>query len=375
MPSALASRGAFGLDAMLLHVVVAKARRPEGLSLVVPAETVAQARYLDQLALTSYGFAALALASKLVDLNGNDLPLTLAGLRKDKRLLEMENASKRLFISEEGLSLASIYGKSSEFAGWMYSRSVQTGAMEVQPPAELKGWLYGAAERMLPDEFMGLFDQNRRESLCTIAFELLENAAQHGRYDERGAKLKKGIRGLNLRLVDVGLGQGGHLAGGNPTVNMYFNRTAQKGSRQENRYLELTVFDSGIGFHKWLNAACNDNERTRPYRGMAVKDTVRSCVFMHASSKGVDGTGIGLYRATRLLKELFGFVRIRTGTECYFARLDQTLAGADRKLGGDREDAANPIVELEEWYPGRSLKDAGGSSVTFGIPLIKWSAR
>lgn len=372
LPPALTSHGAFGLDAMLVHLVVAKARRPEGLSLVIPDDSDHANRYLDQLSLTSYGFAALALATKLVDSKGSTKNLSIATKRKEKRLLEIANSPARLFLSEEGLSLASIYGQSSEHASWMYSHSVQSGKLEVQTPAEIQGWLYGAAERILPKEFLHLFDDSRRESLCTIAFELIENAAQHGRCDERGATLGVGIRGLNLRLVDVALGSASEIAGGNATVNMYFNRRVFRDQKKEGRYLELTVFDSGIGFHNWLNATCNDNERTRPFRGKSVKETVRACVFMHASSKGSDGTGIGLYRATRLLKELFGFVRIRTGTECYFARLDQTLAGADRKLGGDRDDAANPHVELEEWYPGRPLSDSGGSSVTFGIPLMNW---
>jgi hypothetical protein len=375
LPSSLTTNGVFGLDAMLVHLVTTKARQPDGLSLVIPDDPLDAELYLDKLCLTSYGFAALALASKITGANGDKKSLTVATKRKEKRLKEIANFPTRLFLSEEGLSLPSVYGQSSERASWMYSSSSQSNRLEVQTPTEIQGWLYSAAERILPKEFFGLLDGTRREALCTIAFELIENAAQHGRYDERGASLNQGIRGLNLRLVDVGLGGASEIAGGNSAVNMYFNRRVQRDKKQDSRYLELTVFDSGIGFHNWLNAPCNDNERTRPFRGKSVKDTVRSCVFMHATSKGNDGTGIGLYRATRLLKELSGFVRIRTGTECYFARLDQTATGADRKLGGDRDDALDPHVELQEWYPHRALRDANGSSVTFGIPLMNWGKR
>lgn len=372
LPQALKTNGAFGLDAMLTHLVVAVARRSEGLILRLPKELAETEDYLNHLSQTSYGFAALTFASKLVEFDGRPKKLAMGINSRDRRLQEIATYPVPLFVAEEGLSLPSVYGQSSEYASWMYSFSAQTGKREVQTPSEIQGWLYRAVERILPTEYLGLFDASRRDALSAIAFELIENAAQHGRLDSRGAAIRLGIRGLNLRLVGVGLGGASEISGGNSLVNMYFNRRVFRDTKQDGRYLELTVFDSGIGFHNWLNAPCNDNERTRPFRNKPTKETVRACVFMHASSKGHDGTGIGLYRATRLLKELFGFVRIRTGTECYFARLDQTLEGKDRKLGGDHEDAMNPLVELDVWYPQRTLGDAGGSSITFGIPLMNW---
>ncbi len=372
-PDALGSDGAIGLDAMLIHIAVSQARRHIGLVLVVPTSEDEATLYLDKLSLSGYGFAAISLARKLEDLAGKEKELGILKRRKKKRLLEIEDVNERMFLQQEGLSLPSIYGDdSSEYARWMYSHSSVTNQKEIQTPTEIQGWLSEKIIRILPPEFASRFDTNRRAALSTIAFELLENAAQHGRNDQRAAPIPIGIRGLSIRLVDVGLGDTNRVAGGNSRINLYFTRRVQKGRKQDGSFLELTVFDSGIGFHRWLNADCNDNDRTKPFRGRSVKETVHSCVFMHASSKGQDGTGVGLFRATRLLKEMFGFVRIRTGTECYFARLDQTAEGKDRSLGGDKEDAASPHIELEEWYPNSELSDAGGTSVTFGIPLINW---
>lgn len=371
-PQALGSSGAIGLDAMLTHVAVAQARRQRGLELVVPNDPVAAESYLDNLCVTGYGFAAMALADRVVDRLGNPKELAALRNRKRKRLEEIENLSGRIFLSQEGLNLPSIYGESSEKAKWMFSHSSITNKLEVQTPSQLQDWLSEKIVQILPAEFGERFDTDRRAALSTIAFELIENAAQHGRLNERAAPIRIGIRGLSIRLVDVAMEEASQISGGNARVNLYFARRIQRDRKKDSRFLEVTVFDSGIGFHRWLNAECNDNERTRPYRGRGVKETVHSCVFMHASSKGLDGTGVGLFRATRLLKDMFGFVRIRTGTECFFARLDQTAEGKDRVIGGDREDAESPHINLEEWYPHQQLADVGGTSVTFGMPLINW---
>lgn len=372
VPEKLAEGGALGLEARLVHVIVQWARGSQEATLALPSNASRIDSYLQSLCGHAYGFVALALANRVVTANGVEIPSRdIRGL-VGKRIADFENPNLRIFAAEEGHSLLSIYGHPHEYESWLFSPSSTSARPRLRPASDLESWFERAVSELVPAEFLERFEAGRRRQLAAATYELLENTFLHGRRNEYAEPLRAGISGVTMRLVRVPFAGITAIAGGSQDVRLYFINRLARDVSGENRFFEVTVFDSGIGYHRWINAPCNDNPEVQQFRGKSEADTVRDCLQKHATSKTTEGSGVGLFRVTRLLKALFGFVRIRTGRSCFYARLDQTLSGAPRVLGGQYDEIMNPEIDLRPWFADRELPEAHGTSVTLCVPLTQW---
>lgn len=371
LPSDLAGQGALGLEASLIHLIVAWARASKNATLVLPVPSADAAAFLAKLCTTAYGFTALACAKAVV--GGDGLSLSSPPVKKlvAGRLKEFEDtANPRIFAQEEGVSFVSVYGGQHEYGRWMFTESPTPP--KLQSPQQLGSLLSRCIEQIIPEKFSERFDEERLANLGLVAFELLENAYQHGRLNEYADPIKIGVRGISIKIIDITFDTSSIVAGRNNDISRYLMSRMLRNQEKENLFFEMTVFDSGIGYQEWINAPCNENDVTQDYRDKSEKETIQNCLLRHATSKANAGAGVGLIRVIRLLKSMSGFIRIRTGHSCYYARLDFTIDGRLRVFGGDYEEASNPDIKLEEWFPDKSLTESSGTSVTFCVPLTSW---
>ncbi|RFC36682.1 MAG: hypothetical protein DID92_2727743620 [Candidatus Nitrotoga sp. SPKER] len=373
LPPRLTGFGALGLEASLVHLIIAWARTSKNSTLVLPVSPEKVSTFLSDLCTTVYGFVALACAKSVNDKSGSLIPPQDIKKLVTARLKEFDNTdTPRMFAQDEGISFISVYGGQYEHGRWMFTAPSITKPPKLQSPQQLVRLIGRCIEQIIPNKFLDRFDKERLNNLGLVAFELLENAYQHGRLDEFADPIKIGVRGISIRVIEIDIDSSDIVAGGNKGVSLYLIRRALKDKGKENLFFEMTVFDSGIGYRRWINARCNENHDTREYRDKSELETIQDCLLHHATSKTIAGSGIGLVRVIRLLKSMFGFVRIRTGQSCYYARLDMTLDGRPILLRGNYDEINNPDIKLEEWFPNRPLGESSGTSVTFCIPLTNW---
>jgi hypothetical protein len=372
LPTDLAGKGALGLEASLIHLIIAWARASKNSTLVLPVPHEEAHAFLAKLCITAYGFVALACAKIVNDKDGRLIPPQDVKKLVASRSKEFDDTNNpRIFARDEGISFISVYGGQSEYGHWMFNAS-STKPPELQSPQQLGSLLSRCIEQIIPSKFSGRFDNERLGDLGLVAFELLENAYQHGRLDEYADPLKIGVRGISIKIIDIDFDGSNVAAGSNKDVNLYLMGRMLRDKEKEKSFFEMTVFDSGIGYSRWINAPCNETHVTRDYRGKSEKETILNCLLHHATSKTVTGSGVGLIRVIRLLKSMLGFIRIRTGHSCYYTRLDLALDGSAKLSRWDYEEINNPDIKIEEWFPGKALSESSGTSVTFCIPLTTW---
>jgi hypothetical protein len=372
LPQRLESLRALGLESTYISLIVTWARAATIPTLMLPVSELGKDSYLSHLCQTAYGLTALTLAKVIKTNDGVEIPLKTIKDLVNKRLLEFDDKNLRILVHDEGVSLVSIYNHPREFGKWLYTQPNGVIGTGMLMPDQFGAWLGYLMKQIVPSEFSERLDENRLNSICSASYELLENAFNHGRLNKFAEPIRAGVCGLGIRAISVSQDDANLLSSGNGDVHLYFAQRILKDKTKEGLFLEITVFDSGIGYHEWINAPCNSGVATQRFRGKNEHITVQECILKHATSKRSDGSGVGLFRVLRLLKDLFGFIRIRTGKTCFYARLDLYEDGKPRALGAQAPAESNRQVKLKDWFPEKELPEANGTTVTLCIPLTHW---
>lgn len=369
IPDRLPSNGAIGLEANVLQLIVKWARVTKESVLVLPVTNSNAKKFTADISLYAYGLTALALAKKVETKDGQKLPESTIRAVLKKRLDSFNDRNFSAFADASGASFLSIYNHSQEEDNWPLSRNSEGQKSSIR--RDIPKWSERLISQLLPKDVASKFDEKRLNALGIASYELIENAVLHGRLDEYAEAIPIGVCGITIRVLRVPFTEIEHIAGLNRDVSFYFAQRLLKDKTKDGLFFELTVFDSGIGYHRWINAECNKANVSNKTK-IPEQETILSCLQKHATSRMADGAGIGLFRVVTMLKQMFGFIRIRTGKTCVYARLDQILDGTPRKLGGNYDEAENPAINLEQWFPNKNLDESSGTSVTICVPLTHW---
>lgn len=201
------------------------------------------------------------------------------------------------------------------------------------------------------------------KDIIGIAYELMKNTYEWAKDDENRVPIDPSLRGLIMRyykkrrkslLDDFQKHKG--------LTDYFESNLLKENSQNELYFLEVSVFDSGIGFidkFKSLN----------PTETLSDIDILKKCLIAHnTSAKGLykDDKGIGLDRILSILDKK-GFLRIKTGNLCVYRNL---ITHNHKKL--DKEDVNS--MELFDWNKNSntdytSFKNAKGAVVTIIYPL------
>lgn len=201
------------------------------------------------------------------------------------------------------------------------------------------------------------------DDIKTITFELVKNTFEWGRTDNDNVSLDPSIRGVffkffKARRRTMVLDFKHHP----PVLNYLTSPILKENSLGELYFLEVSVFDSGIGFvdkFKSLN----------PSTQLTDAEIVKTCMIKHnTSAKGLgkDDKGIGLDRVLHTLN-LKGFLLISTGR----LRLYRDLI-SNRYLELEKGDVSK--MELFDWQKNSNTKynrypNVSGSVITILYPL------
>lgn len=201
------------------------------------------------------------------------------------------------------------------------------------------------------------------DDIIAIIYELMKNTDDWGRTDEFNKPLNPNSRGLFLKLHRRM--RDSFLAGfeANEGIKNYFSvENFEANSQGELYFLELSVYDTGIGFVK-RNVGENYKELT-PSKQV---DVVRHCMVKNVTTaRGIDKEikGQGLDRIMQILDNR-GLFWLRTQNVSVFRNLRENRYKEDTKI----ED-----IELYDWFNNSSasfssLESALGSVITLVYPI------
>lgn len=193
-----------------------------------------------------------------------------------------------------------------------------------------------------------------------IIHELMKNTWEWARTDKNNVPLDPSIRGLFVRFHRRNRSIYTREALGHNGIRNYFESPILKENGNGELYLlEISVFDSGVGFVNKFNGFIVENEND--------VDIIKRCLIKHqTSAKGLEKSekGIGLDRILKILNRK-GFLRIKTNRSCIY----RNLISHPYKPVTEIND-----MELFDWDKDSSTSfsifpNAEGSVITILFPL------
>lgn len=202
-----------------------------------------------------------------------------------------------------------------------------------------------------------------KKHLIGITYELMKNTFEWAKEDESKVSLDPNIRGLLIRFYKKTRNKLNEEFKTHKGLKEYFSSNILKeNAKSELFFLEIDVFDSGVGFVKKFRSLNTDQNLTDI-------DIVKKCMIKHnTSAKGLDrdDKGIGLDRMLTILDGK-GFLRIKTGSVCLYRNL---ISHPYKKL--NKECISD--MELFDWDKNTnnqysSYLETEGSVITIIYPL------
>lgn len=217
-----------------------------------------------------------------------------------------------------------------------------------------------------------------REALTTILAETFKNTHDHARRDVDQSDITPGVRGIFAQYTSIQQieaqstkATSESLTPAQRYARYFIPRKVPKGVRlpetpKVDGVLELSVFDSGPGMAaQWLRRSVMDvpiNEQL---------EAVMACFAKGQTSTTTQGRGYGLAKVLIRLRDLHGFISIRTN-QLHIYRQFQYMASLAYKELSDGTKV--PMERLFDWKKHHSqtvtqLTPVKGTVVTFLLPM------
>ena len=198
-----------------------------------------------------------------------------------------------------------------------------------------------------------------------IIYELMKNTFEWGNKDENNVPLDPSLRGLLIKFYKKRRNNLTEDFKDHKGLVEYFKNPALKEiGNSEIYFLEIDVFDSGIGFVKKFKSI-NKSEN------LSNIEIIKKCLIKHSTSaKGLekDEKGLGLDRILHTINGK-GFLRIKTGNSCVYRNL---INHPYKELKANEIDK----MKLIDWKTGNDINyteypNAEGTVITIIYPLTK----
>ena len=192
-----------------------------------------------------------------------------------------------------------------------------------------------------------------REALTTIVAETFKNTHDHARHEVDRSDVAQSLRGIYARFYSLSeissLAQERRPEEHSPALRFarsFIPKPSPPGVRRPqtvpvNGVLEISVFDSGPGMAaKWLR---------RSVDGVPVQEQLEallSCFAKGRTTTGTLGRGYGLAKVLMRLKDLHGFIGVRTNQVHVFRQFGTALEFAHKEL---QDGTRVPEEKLFDW--------------------------
>jgi hypothetical protein len=207
----------------------------------------------------------------------------------------------------------------------------------------------------MPAQGPAAIDGEEISSIGGALYELFRNTDEHARYDERGDRIRRSLRGIQAKLHRVDRAVLARIVASSPPLSSYCDQL-QVLDRDplRVRLAEISIFDAGPGFApKWLSRSLDQISNEEEL------EAINQCFVKHATTKDVSSAGLGLPHVVDILRRRSGFLRIRTGRRSLFVN-----------FATDENKIPTAPLSFKQWRPSRPIHAAAaGTLVTILVPL------
>ncbi|KQB37275.1 hypothetical protein [Flavobacterium aquidurense] len=200
-----------------------------------------------------------------------------------------------------------------------------------------------------------------KNDLVSIIFELMKNTHDWARKDNKSITLRPNTRGLFIKFLKGSKESYTENYRDHKGLKTYFDSLIPN-TKNEIYFIEISVFDSGIGFVKKYTSSNEDVEIDRQVK------IIKQCLVKHnTSDKSLEkeNKGIGLDKIMQILNHKGLFI-IRTSNAFVFRNMKKD----PHIVTNDEED-----IELYDWYTSSNksftkFTECVGSNITIVYPII-----
>lgn len=289
----------------LIELAITWARRVEESVLVThiaPDEDPTE--QLRSMARRMFGFTALLMAHEILDREGN----SSRSLRRDayeqcRQVVEMMFQPVAQFALGAKIFLLSVDHSTRAAIPWLYTPmgTVSDRIAFITLTKELIAKTSAPEVQPIPSASL--------PKIGAVLHELFKNTDEWARTDEDNVPWRRSVRGIAVERHSWSMADLEEIERDNPALKSYFETLRKTHSDGRMRFLELTVFDGGIGLaRRWL--------QDRWSQGIPLTDEYEACLACltkHRTSSDKREKGLGLAEVMATLDALDGFLKIRTG--------------------------------------------------------------
>lgn len=312
---------------------------------------------LRTLANTTFGLAAILCAERIRSGDGRtELTEPLRAIAYEQLKL-LAGTDTEAVAKRRGISLEVLCADHLSMGNPRLLYNVDSeGAPHLRDERNFQSFAKFLIHRAIPPAYQHILSSDEIKSIGTMVFEIFKNTHQHALHDLQGDRVSRSIRGLLARHYLVPREKQNEWAKSSPQLATFFSNSEAatlKGGRLQ--VLEISIFDSGIGFAQRLagrTLATMSNKEEHQF--------VLDCFKKNISTKTKMGYGQGLPMVLRLLHRHRGLFRIRTG------RLS---------LHADLSSPQRPIAEIPRFFDDNgnvepaSLSPVRGTLINILLPL------
>lgn len=352
LPKHLSFGGAFGMSSALSQYVAKWSRLGRAGHLQF-AKTPGLESEFSGVSSYPHCLISMFMSKRLSDSSGEQDRLQV--LREAAPIIDAMNSYRyKETLKGGGAFLACFSGTRSEFLRPLYEYpTIENGLRSTSDFHMLTRDLLKASDSRFSREAT----DSQIECIASVIYELIENTNDHAVKDEFGRFYDfeyPNVRGILVKKIDIGkLGKIDTLHSDERTA-LWAARELMAREGLSRSYLEISVFDYGIGIAKTklLNegkAASLGNISFEEEESI-----VKQAFQLRTTTKDKGGTGVGLDTVVKCLTELGATLRLRTGRICYWQDFSKPAAVFD------------PVHFIKD-KP--KLSEAPGTLHSFIIPL------
>lgn len=290
----------------LIELVITWARRTDQSVLVThigPDEDPSD--QLRSMARRMFGFTALMMAHEILDREENEA----RGLRRPayeecRQVVEMMFQPVSQFALGAKVFLLCVDHSTRAGIPWLYTPSGAVGdriAFVTLTKELIAKSTANLAHSPVPTSIL--------PKIGGVLHELFKNTDEWGRTDHQHVPWRRSVRGLAVERHSWSTDELAKISAENSALQRYFEALGRSTEEGRLRFLELTVFDSGVGLaRRWLGSEWSTEvELSREYAACL------ACLTKHRTSSSKREKGLGLAEVMATLAAVRGFLKIRTG--------------------------------------------------------------
>jgi hypothetical protein len=346
IPKTLKFSGGLGIEVSLIQIIITCFRLSTSNILHTYYNNIGtedDKTYLEKFNARLFGICALTMANQIVDNQSNILKKSFSLTPAIPYIEAMDKCDYPNTTKGKEVNLVSISGVKNEYISSLYNlgnKDNLKSSLEFKIQIEkIMKYLFRFTYLSKREEIKTKINDNYLDSISLLVHELFINTHEHARTNFNGDKYTRTMSGIKYAFSDYEKDQITDLFNLNMDIYTDFLKNNYR-SADKITIFEISIFDSGPGYaRRWLKKDFKDFTLEEEQKAFEF------CLEKHSTTKPGNQSGMGLSIVRNMLKNLNGYIRIRSGRLCFdeFNIEKKTISKFNKKELGQVEGTAISI--------------------------------